>query len=679
MDIERVAKLTFIIALSLIVLSSIAIYLVIIRYNVIVSWNGVVTVRSGNYKISYGMAFFDQRPMIVYEGNQHLISLFSIGLSDLNSIYGGKRIGKTWIPKVSVDNKNLTIIAKYDPFTKYVYVKNNTVIIAWENAEKLERITFELPLIYKAKKIKNGIFLTSKDILGMPVNVIIKFKGCVVTHYYASIITGVLYKTSGNSFSFDVVCNKRALIEVRILDKGAKFLPFPLLSLFPLYVSIVGLIVWYAYFKRKISLSKGMMLIFIIIVTLAGGISAHHWDLLMFYWFSKFAYHLKDPYVWTYDNSMLIRKYSPNPLAFFPGYAYFPHLLFLLIPFGPIDGLIGKYYIPLNPLSLKLAFVQQLFFKPITILYYIFVKAYLMLFVALTSFIIARYYDKRRAWLFVLGLLTLSITLEWGMYEALLLPFLITSLVLIKREGRVKQFLSGFLWSIGSAKIYPLLSVPSLLILSKDRKWWLLGLLVAQIPTFYFLIKEPIPFLYSTILFHTHRNVGDVNFYPSFLLEPLKLLWFGSVGSFVEVILLLITYYFTYKYRPSPEKAALLPLIPFVMFNRLVSPQHYLTLGTLALLAGFEQAFFVYGVLIFLHINFVMPTVVYLVYHWASYSYSRNNFLLNPNSPLITLMMTIIPAVLYPWIYLLLVTTNIKVYVDSLKAKLGQSRGSVKA
>ena len=678
MSPESVAKLTFIIALSLIVLSALVIYFVIVRYNVVISWSGVVTIREGNYKISYGMAFFDQRPMISYEGKQHLTPLFSIGFSDLNSVYAGKRIGKVWIPRVTVNNTNLTIIARYGPFSKFVYVKNDAVIIVWTNAEKLKRITFEMPLANKFEKIKNGITLLSKDLFGFPVNVTVQVRGCEITRYHASIITSPISKKSGNGFSFDLNCSNKATFMVKIEDKGAKFLPIPLVALFPLYVSAVGLVVWYLYLSKRLNFVKSIALA-LLFLSLAGGVSGHHWDLLMFYWFSKLAYHMKDLYAWTYENSMLIREYSPNPLAFFPGYAYFPHLIPLFLPFGPIDDLIGKFYIPLNPLSLKLGFVQQLFFKPLTFIYYMLVKCYLMFFLFINFYIVYKYYDKEKAWTFALGLLTLSITLEWGMYEVMLLPFLLLSLIYIKREGRLSQFLSGLFWSTGSAKIYPILSAPALIFVSKDWKWWLLGFLIAQIPTLYFLIKEPIPFLYSTLLFHTRRNVGDVNFYPSFLLEPLNALWLGSIGSFVEFSLILLTYYFIFKYKPSPERAALLPLIPFVMFNRLVSPQHYLTLGTLVLLAGFESVFFVYGILIFLHINFVMPTAAYMVYHWASYSYTRNEFLLNPNSPLIILMMAVLPSVLYPWIYLTLAATNVKVYAESLKVNRSRSEGSVKA
>ena len=673
---ETVAKITFLVAIVLAVVASILLTVIGLQENVIVSWSGGVTLIKGSYGVVTTLSPFN-RPSIIFFSPDKTVTLQILSFNDVLSFVEGKRLGTTLVPKIYVINKSKVAI-DYGKFKKVIYFKSDKVVIELVNFDK-GVLGFSVIGMKSLRWNSSALDLIDVDTpLGLKFNVTLTFMGCKVDPLKAISMREIM----GTKWivQTQVACEKKAYVIItasapkspllgRILFYVLDFSVY----LVPFWVALAGLIIWRVWLSKNLKSFKGAA-VFASILILISGLSAHHWDMLMAYMFGKLTYHLEDPYKWTYENTMFLRAHVPVPNAFFPGYAYFPQLLIFFVPlYALFKALIGeRYFVDIMPKALELANQYSILFKSSAFAYYVMAHAYYFSFIFLTAYLISKYYDRERAFLFLYSFLPLTIIIEWGMYECFMLPFFILSLRFLNKEGKFNQALSGFLWSFGSPKIYPMLSVPALLAYSKDKLSWLAGFLLAQLPSFYFLLKEPLYFLSCTLLFHLNRNIGDINYFPSFLGNPLKLLWIGRVGSFVEAVLLILTYYLIWKVKPKrPETAAALPLIPFLLFNRLVSPQHHLTFGTLALLSGDALTFAYLGVLVFLHVNLVRPTVLYLAYHWLEITFTRGYFAYGSSAFLMEFMIKILPSLVWPFTFSAIAGTLALYYVKGLRRERG--------
>ena len=668
---ETVAKITFAMAIMLAVVASMLLVALKLRYNLLVEWNGEVTLIKGNYGVVTSLSPFN-RPSVVFFSPDRTVSLQILSFNDVLSFYNGERVGTTFVPKIYVNNSKVTI--DYGKFKKVIYFSGNEVVIELDGFRR-GVLGFSVIGMEDMKWNSSTIELVGVEApLGVKFNVTLAFKGCRVEPFRELPLSGVVGTNYVVQAQLD--CKDKAYLSVKASAPKSPLLGKVLLYaldfsvyLLPLWAALVGLVVWKLWLSKNLKSFKGAA-VFALILVVISGLSAHHWDMLMAYMFGKLTYHLEDPYRWTYENSMFLRAHVPVPNAFFPGYAYFPQLLIFFIPLYLLYKTLirDEYFITIMPKAVELANQYSILFKSNAFVYYVLAHGYYFSFIFLTAYLISKYYNRERAFLFLYSFLPLTIIIEWGMYECFMLPFFVLSLRYLRKEGRADQALSGLLWSLGSAKIYPLLSVPALLAYSKDRLSWLGGFLLAQLPSLYFLLKEPLYFLSCTVLFHLNRNIGDINYFPSFLGNPLSLLWLGRVGSAVEMALLILTYYLIWKTRPEkPETAAALPLVPFLLFNRLVSPQHHLTFGTLALLSGEALTFAYLGVLVFLHVNLIRPTVLYLAYHWLEIAFTRRYFAYGSSAFLMEFMIKILPSFVWPFTFSAIAGTLALYYVKGLR------------
>ncbi|NPA85408.1 MAG: hypothetical protein GXO07_05335 [Crenarchaeota archaeon] len=673
-SVETVAKVTFLLAVALAITSAVLLRIVLSAEGVHVLWNEQIVATKGRYSALVMPSPFS-RPSIMFFSGDSAIALEVLSFNDVLSLYKGRRLSEL-TPKIYVSGGEIVI--DYGPFRRSVSVSEEGVRVAFEGFD--EGIVALTLVGVEEIKVSNSTveLLNVSAPLNLRFDVVIRFSGCSAEPVDS-------YGVSGSRWAVRLAlrCAQQAeaLVSVRGAEgplEGRSLLGAVTFAIYflPLWIALAALAAWKLWLSKNLRSFKGA-LVFYAILSLIAGLSGHHWDMLMAYEFGRLAYNLQDPYAWTYENSLLIREKLPIPQAFFPGYAYLPHLMAFFYPlYALYQILIGDtYYLTVTPEALRLADQYSLLFKTNTFLYYALAHAYYSAFLFLTAYLIAKYYSKEKAFLFLYSFLPLTIIIEWGMYECFMLPFLVLSLALLKKEGRRAQFLSGLLWSLGSSKIYPFLSAPALLVLSKSRIAWIAGAAVAQVPTLYFLLREPVEFLSCTVLFHMNRNIGDINYFPSFLGNPVELLWLGSVGSWIEVALLLTTYYLVWKRRPEPEAAAALPMVPFLLFNRLVSPQHYLTFATLALLAGEALAFAYAGLLIFLHVNMVRPTVPYLAYHWLEVTFTRGFFTYGYSWFILALILRVVPSLVWPLVFVSLASVLTLFYVKALRGQLGGGAG----
>ncbi len=669
-DPKAAAKLSFALAVTLsIIASSIILYLTVIApYGIRVYWDGGVSVANGSYIAKVSSVY--ERPGMGFLTKGGLQSAM-LSLSDALSFYKDEPIS-AFQPKVSVNGRE--VILDYGPFKKIVYVNKDGIYIRLINFK--EGVLGFDGAYYKRLKF-DGNTVTLYDVLNtlrVPANVTISFYGCKVLDVSPSRLYGFI------SVAFVlkawVKCSETALIKVSFHVKGnpvvGSVVGYPLLFVtysYPLLIAIAAIIVWKKFISKNVYSFKGLVAFAMFIIAMSM-LSAHHWDQLMAYAFGELVLHGKDLYSWTVHNTELMREFYPTKVVFFPGYAYLPQMMPFFVPLSALASvLVDKYFISLSPLALDLALQREMIFKTNAGIYYVLAHAYFYSFLLLTAYLVSKFYDKEKALLLGYSLLPLSILVEWGMYESFMLPFLVTSIYLFKRGGRREHFLSGLLWALGSGKIYPLLAVPALLILSEYKLAFLSGLLLGELPSFYYLFKEPMNFLYCTILYHMNRNIGDVNYFPSFMGEPVKILWFGKIGSAIEVALLLLTYFYVARKRPSPESAVAASLVPFLMFNRLVSPQHFLVFGTFALLSGNALTFARLGALILIHINLVRPSVLYLAYHWTELTLLRSGFAMGSSRFLSMLFLSVIPS--YVWLFNqpLIFATLVLYYANALRSR----------
>lgn len=667
------AKATFAIAIALASVSSLLIMLTTSIKPIRVEWSGAVLVSGCSYGIMATPSPYN-RPTVVFFTPHKTSSAWLMSFNDVVSYFNGTPISHLGYPKIRVANDS-KIIIDYTKFKKVTYVYKDTVYVELLNFTE-GVLGLSVPALEGVAEGNGSVRLLGvKGPFMMKFDVVMKFTGCKPEVLRSTPFKDIM----GSKYLVQVSlrCNESSKLEV-IAENVEDPLVGKLILLMinywtyslPLIVVLIGVVLWYKWLSKNLEDFKGV-LVFISILILLSGLSGHHWDLLMALKFGEMVVSGKDLYQWTYNNTLLMRDRLPNPQIFYPGYAYLPQLAPFFVPiYLAYESIFDKpYYYQLVPGTVDLAEVRALLFGALTFIYYVLVHGYFMLFYLIGAFLIYKFYGKDRFLLSVYSFLPIVIIVEWGMFEAFLIPFLVASLILLREEGNVHQLLSGLAWGMVSSKIYAALAAPALILNSRRKVLWLLGFIIAISPSLYFLLTEPKTFLSCTLLFHTNRNMGDVNYYPSFMGNPVDLLWWGKVGSAAEVVLTLLTYYLVWKLRPSPEVAAATVLVPYLLFNRLVSPQHYLTFATLVLLSGDKRTYGLLSLLILLHVNLVRPTAFYLAYHWLSAEVALSYFSYDPTGVLNLIVTSVTPSVIWPFLFPTLAGVLTLYYYKSLSLR----------
>lgn len=240
--------------------------------------------------------------------------------------------------------------------------------------------------------------------------------------------------------------------------------------------------------------------------------------------------------------------------VFFEGYAYHPLLIYFFVPFywlftliaGPSPVMIDGHYPSLPILIYPWAPIMLLMLKIPIIL------------ADVAVVYVLGGIDTRKAEIYALCPYVVFISVVWGMFDAIVAVFLLTSYLTFSRNS----LLSGILYGLSLMKLYTIVLLP-LFIVRLFGKWkdllqFSAGLALTLLPVAYFLIVSPTSIWNVLVTFQGTRVMGGVNLYnfiwvvqdlpfdlslsiiPNVLLVAsilLLILKFGRKGALLEAIL----------------------------------------------------------------------------------------------------------------------------------------------
>lgn len=240
--------------------------------------------------------------------------------------------------------------------------------------------------------------------------------------------------------------------------------------------------------------------------------------------------------------------------VFFEGYAYHPLLIYFFVPFywlftliaGPSPVMIDGHYPSLPILIYPWAPIMLLMLKIPIIL------------ADVAVVYVLGGIDTRKAEIYALCPYVVFISVVWGMFDAIVAVFLLTSYLTFSRNS----LLSGILYGLSLMKLYTIVLLP-LFIVRLFGKWkdllqFSAGLALTLLPVAYFLIVSPTSIWNVLVTFQGTRVMGGVNLYnfiwvvqdlpfdlslsiiPNILLVAsilLLILKFGRKGALLEAIL----------------------------------------------------------------------------------------------------------------------------------------------
>ncbi len=279
----------------------------------------------------------------------------------------------------------------------------------------------------------------------------------------------------------------------------------------------------------------------------------------------------------------------------YEGYAYLPHVLYIFAPFylaylamggspEPIKGVEGTFYI------------LKMYLLPDVYAFLLFIKLPLILTDAAISYILYKWFGKKYGWAYALSPYAVFVTAFWGAFDGLVAVFLLLAVI---TELKRKHALAGFLYGVSLMKFYSgLAAIPFLR--SAWRDGWrglikfLFGALVSQLPTLYYLVKEPASFLNATLFFHGSRIGGGVT--PLNALQVLRnftlSVQISEVASLIGIAAwVVVTYYVVRKDVRLPE-AVILTIMSGLFLGKIVHVQYLLGILPLLLLVDLREAKF---------------------------------------------------------------------------------------
>jgi hypothetical protein len=260
----------------------------------------------------------------------------------------------------------------------------------------------------------------------------------------------------------------------------------------------------------------------------------HAGDIGTIYESSAMALRGGNPYDFVFGKTLQMQHATGLPV-FFEGYAYHPLLIYFFVPFywlftliaGPYPVMIDGHYPNLPVLLYPWAPILLLILKIPIIL------------ADVAVVYILGGIDTRKAEIYALCPYVVFISVVWGMFDAIVAVFLLTSYLTFSRNS----LLSGILYGFSLMKLYTIVLLP-LFVVRLFGKWrelmqFLTGLTLTLLPVAYFLIVSPTSIWNVLITFQGTRVMGGVNLYN--FIWVVQDLPFDLTVSIIPSIILLVS------------------------------------------------------------------------------------------------------------------------------------------
>jgi hypothetical protein len=306
----------------------------------------------------------------------------------------------------------------------------------------------------------------------------------------------------------------------------------------------------------------------------------HAGDVGTIYESSAMAIQGANLYDFVFGKTLQMQQLTGLPL-FFEGYAYHPLLIYFFVPFywlftliaGPYPVMIDGHY-PSLPVLVY----------PWTPLLLLLLKMPIILADVAVVYILSGS-DVRKAEIYALCPYVVFISVVWGMFDAIVAVFLLSSYLAFSRNS----FLSGVLYGLSLMKLYTIVLLP-LFIVRLLGKWkallqFLAGLTLTALPAAYFLIVSPTSIWNVLVTFQGTRVMGGVNLY-NFIWVVQDLPFDLSVSIIPNIMLVVSILLLLWRFgRNGPILEAILAfMLASFLFGRVLNEQFLVSIFPLLLL-----------------------------------------------------------------------------------------------
>ncbi len=277
----------------------------------------------------------------------------------------------------------------------------------------------------------------------------------------------------------------------------------------------------------------------------------------------------------------------------YEGFAYLPHVLYILSPFYVLYKSLGFDPSPIQGVTTPF-YMLTLHLEPSIFAFLLTIKLPIILADAGVVLALYSYSDKKLAKLYAFDPYVIFITAIWGAFDALVGLSLLYSLIMLRKN---KHFIAGLSYGLSLMKFYSAfafipLFMESLKKGSRNALSFIIGLLTSQIPTLYFLIISPNAFLNSTLFFHGSR-VGE-GLTPLNVLSSVQDLNFSTMASLLSSLVAITAWVFitqkTVRGEFPVENGVVLSIIAGLFMGKIVHEQYLLGIYPLMLLNNRDVA-----------------------------------------------------------------------------------------
>ncbi len=495
-----------------------------------------------------------------------------------------------------------------------------------------------------------------------------------------------------------------------------------------LILPVVAVVVYRKYIVNNFRSMKSLIL-FHAIFALLSSYSAQHWDAFQTVIFAFQVPNLASLYKFTAEVLRATESMMFHIRNMYGGYTYpLPWIAFLVYPISFILKLIGiKYMFISTPYHIvNLLFYPypiMLFEIPETIIIYTTLSLYYLIFNIASMFIAYKLSEelnitKDIVYSIFYSPIVLSISYYWKMFEILLLPFFLASLLFIlkvmsveHRKEKLKLTLAiatllGLTISVTLTKVYTLFLVMPFLIFAfakRDayglRVSIVLSILITlAIITPVILSVGPEKYIYATFSYQAHRPPQVMNYYPTLLGKPVLTTNLIKLSSIIMGTILLFLIIATF-YREIEKIVSSLKSTPlfiwllrwslvfssiyYLFLAQILSPQNlvpYVVLWALTLgipssegvRESLKKWYAMFNIAFIIYLLFIFPTFIYFGFVLAEMIGSLPIYGATLLEYSIIVATNTIGMLYYVLFYLVFVSSLVTVFYINLKLALRQ-------
>jgi hypothetical protein len=497
------------------------------------------------------------------------------------------------------------------------------------------------------------------------------------------------------------------------------------------YILILPLIAIIVYKKYIVSNFRSIksLILFHIIFALLSSYSAQHWDALQTVIFAFQATNLASLYRFTAEVLKATEPMLFHIRSMYAGYTYpLPWIAILVYPISVILQSIGIKYLfistPYHIINLLFyPYPVMLFEIPETIMIYTTLSLYYLIFNIASMLIAYKLSEelnitKDVVYSIFYSPIVLAISYYWKMFEILLLPFFLASLLFIlklisinhRKEKSKLMFAIAMLLSltisITLTKVYTLFLIMPFLIfafIKRDAYGLRVSIAFSILVTLAIIMLTILSvglekYIYATFLYQAHRPPEVMNYYPALLSKPvLTTRYIKLLSTIVGTILLFLI--ITTFFRKTENVLSFKTTIPlfiwllrwslvfssiyYLFLAQILSPQNFipyvvlwaLTLGipsSKEMITLLKKWYAVFNIAFIIYLICVFPTFIYFGFILAEIIGSLPIYGATLIEYYIIVAVNVIGMMYYVLFYLITVSSLVTVFYVNFKLALRQ-------